>query len=58
MGTRKSGWKDNPDKKDEYIKIVNSIMTDYDNSKVMNEVIRQTSSINKILEYVYGFHTI
>ena len=29
--------------KDEYIKIVNSIMTDYDNSKVMNEVIRQTS---------------
>tara|TARA_A100001015_G_scaffold316566_1_gene431191 strand:+ start:659 stop:1492 length:834 start_codon:yes stop_codon:yes gene_type:complete len=37
------GWKDNPDKKDEYIKIVNSIMTNYDNSKVMNEVIRQTS---------------
>ena len=37
------GWKECDKKKDEYIKIVNSIMTDYDNSKVVNEVIKQTS---------------
>jgi len=37
------GWKDSTEKKDEYIKIVNSIMTDYDHSKVMNEVIKTTS---------------
>ena len=40
------GWKDDEQKKDEYIRIVSSIMTDYDKSKVINEVTKQIT-INK-----------